>query len=60
MSGIDGAMWLRAYNRLSKAVERHMDAKTWTDDADDSLHHAYRSVMKSVGPTAEEDERQAA
>lgn len=50
MSGIDEAKWLRAFNRLEKAVSVHVDAKTWTDDDDDRLHAAYRSVMKSVGP----------
>lgn len=40
--------WIRAFNRLEKAVTRHMDAKEWTDDADDNLHHAWKQVMKDV------------
>lgn len=52
MSGPDFYKYIRAFNRLEKAIQRHMDAKAWTDDADDSLHHAWRQVMKDVGPVS--------
>ena len=49
----DERKWTRAFTRLEKAVQRHMDAKGWTDDADDALHAAHKRIMRDVGPFPE-------
>jgi hypothetical protein len=40
--------WIRLFNRLENAVRRHAEAKGWTDEADDALHAAHRSVLKAA------------
>jgi hypothetical protein len=48
--GTDERKWTRAFTRLEKAVQRHRDAKGWTDDADDELHRVLEKVLRDVGP----------
>jgi hypothetical protein len=48
--GADERKWTRAFTRLEKAVQRHRDAKGWTDDADDELHRVLEKVLRDVGP----------
>jgi hypothetical protein len=48
--GADERKWTRAFTRLEKAVQRHRDAKGWTDDADDELHRVLDKVLRDVGP----------
>jgi hypothetical protein len=50
------ARWIRAFNRLEKAVTNHIDNCI---DADD-LAHVHRAVMRDLGPVAStEEERDA-
>lgn len=48
-------LW-QEYNRLSKCIENHEDAKGWTDEADEHLHAAGRkSLSRLVAAGASQD-----